>query len=149
LSTLCTSRLCRYPGRRTVAGEDLIFNRKPDALSRLIQHFQQSEQQQSARNPEVCPASPSTRGAPALVNPSPAKEGVEQAIDENPRPRPHRREKHRRVQILNTVLLPAMKEVGYKLAAGELILPLCPAIGGSYEKSSLPTWKHSGTQGGG
>ena len=52
------------------------------------------------------------------------KEGVEADIDDDHQPRrlPHARHEAA-VHTLNTVLLPAMKEVGDKFGAGELILP--------------------------
>src|SRR5271157_1038089 len=102
--------------------EDLVFNRRPDALALFIQHFEGA----------------SSSGEPAASDPTDGmtplarlhwrilhrhKEGVEQDIDEliqrNDFPSHHASA----VNILNTVLLPAMKEVGDKFGAGELILP--------------------------
>ena len=107
--------------------EDLIFNRRKDALQRYIEHYE-----------NVTPTTEST-----LVDPTEGmtpeqrlhwkivhrhKEGVEQDIDEiiNREITNHQLPitKHEvAVHILNTVLLPAMKEVGDKFGAGELILP--------------------------
>lgn len=130
--------------------EDLIFNRRADALQRFIEHFE-----------NVTPTSEST-----LVDPTEGmtpeqrlhwkivhrhKEGVEADIDEiigrqvntktsthvesddvtrNPQlvsetsPHATRLTQHEiAVHTLNNVLLPAMKEVGDKFGAGELILP--------------------------
>ncbi|MBI2758513.1 MAG: methionine synthase [Chloroflexi bacterium] len=108
--------------------EDLIFNRRADALQRFIEHFE-----------NVTPTAEST-----LVDPTEGmtpeqrlhwkivhrhKEGVEADIDEiinrqspitnNQLPTRHETAVH----TLNNVLLPAMKEVGDKFGAGELILP--------------------------
>jgi len=105
--------------------EDLIFNRREDALQRFIEHFE-----------NVTPTSEST-----LVDPTEGmtpeqrlhwkivhrhKEGVEADIDEiiNRTPNATRSAQHEvAVHTLNNVLLPAMKEVGDKFGAGELILP--------------------------
>ncbi len=95
--------------------DDLVFNRREDALERFIAHFEsQGEQEtQSAADP--------TEG----MEPEEAlhfhilrrrKEGVEEWIDRSV-------EKIGAVPTLNGVLLPAMKEVGDKFGAGELILP--------------------------
>ena len=95
--------------------DDLVYNRREDALERFIEHFESKgeEQVQSAADP--------TEG----MEPEEAlhfhilrrrKEGVEDWIDKSV-------EKIGAVPTLNEVLLPAMKEVGDKFGAGELILP--------------------------
>jgi 5-methyltetrahydrofolate--homocysteine methyltransferase len=95
--------------------DDLVFNRREDALERFIAHFE-------AKGPEQAEdkADP-TEG----MEPEEAlhyqilrrkKEGVEDWIDRSV-------EKIGAVPTLNNVLLPAMKEVGDKFGAGELILP--------------------------
>jgi len=53
------------------------------------------------------------------------KEDVEADIDELVTPPRSARKQERAVWVLNKVLLPAMKEVGDKFGAGELILPSC------------------------
>jgi 5-methyltetrahydrofolate--homocysteine methyltransferase len=95
--------------------DDLVFNKREDALQRFIEHFESkgpSEEAESA-NP--------TEG----MEPEEAlhwhilrrkKDGVEALIDASV-------EKIGAVPTLNNVLLPAMKEVGDKFGAGELILP--------------------------
>jgi 5-methyltetrahydrofolate--homocysteine methyltransferase len=93
----------------------LVFNRSEDALERFIAHF---EQQGEADKEE---AGDPTEG----MEPEEAlhwhilrrkKDGVEDWIDRSV-------EKIGAVPTLNQVLLPAMKEVGDKFGAGELILP--------------------------
>ncbi|HET7508742.1 MAG TPA: vitamin B12 dependent-methionine synthase activation domain-containing protein, partial [Solirubrobacterales bacterium] len=95
--------------------DDLVFNRRDDALERFISHFESKgeEAEAEAANP--------TEG----MEPEEAlhwhilrrkKEGVEEWIDRSV-------EKIGAVPTLNEVLLPAMKEVGDKFGAGELILP--------------------------
>jgi 5-methyltetrahydrofolate--homocysteine methyltransferase len=96
--------------------DNLVFNRSEDALERFIEHFEsrgESEEATAAGDP--------TEG----MEPEEAlhfhilrrkKEGVEDWIDRSV-------EKIGAVPTLNEVLLPAMKEVGDKFGAGELILP--------------------------
>jgi 5-methyltetrahydrofolate--homocysteine methyltransferase len=95
--------------------DDLVFNRTGDALADFIAHFEGKGEDDSAE--EVDP----TEG----MEPEEAlhwmilrrkKEGVEDQIDKSV-------EKIGAVPTLNDVLLPAMKEVGDKFGAGELILP--------------------------
>ena len=95
--------------------DDLVFNRREDALERFISHFESKGEEAEA---EV--ADPT-----AGMEPEEAlhwhilrrkKDGVEDRIDRAV-------EKIGAVPTLNEVLLPAMKEVGDKFGAGELILP--------------------------
>jgi 5-methyltetrahydrofolate--homocysteine methyltransferase len=95
--------------------DDLVFNRREDALERFIAHFESKGPEEEAEQ-----ANP-TEG----MEPEAAlhyhilrrkKEGVEDWIDRS-------NEKIGAVPTLNDVLLPAMKEVGDKFGAGELILP--------------------------
>jgi 5-methyltetrahydrofolate--homocysteine methyltransferase len=111
------------PADEKELAEDLIFNRRPEALQRFIEHFE-NVSLRSAENAAVDPSegmSPEQRLHWRIVHRH--KEGVEADIDEII----HRGDlpsKHEiAVHTLNTVLLPAMKEVGDKFGAGELILP--------------------------
>ncbi len=112
--------------------EDLIFNRRPDALQRYIEYFEKvTPQSAEASADPTAGMSPEQRLHWKIVHRH--KEGVETDIDEII----HRqtsevaeaseilraRQHETAVHILNTVLLPAMKEVGDKFGAGELILP--------------------------
>jgi len=111
--------------------EDLIFNRREDALQRYIEYYE-----------KVTPTSESTLADPTEgMTPEQRlhwkivhrhKEGVEADIDEIiaretsevSKTSEVLRTKHEvAVHTLNNVLLPAMKEVGDKFGAGELILP--------------------------
>src|SRR5919106_1779771 len=94
--------------------DDLVFNRRDDALERFIAHFE-------GKSEEAAEAADPTAG----MEPEAAlhwhilrrkKEGVEAQIDASV-------EKIGAVPTLNDVLLPAMKEVGDKFGAGELTLP--------------------------
>ena len=96
--------------------DDLVFNRREDALERFIAHFESK-----GASEEAADKADPTEG----MEPEEAlhfhilrrkKEGVEDWIDASV-------EKIGAVPTLNDVLLPAMKEVGDKFGAGELILP--------------------------
>jgi 5-methyltetrahydrofolate--homocysteine methyltransferase len=103
------------PAEERELADDLVFNRRDDALERFIEHFE-------SKGPEEAgDAADPTEG----MEPEEAlhfhilrrkKEGVEEWIDKSV-------EKIGAVPTLNDVLLPAMKEVGDKFGAGELILP--------------------------
>jgi 5-methyltetrahydrofolate--homocysteine methyltransferase len=95
--------------------DDLVFNRSDDALQKFIEHFEGKGEEDVAEQADP------TDG----MEPEEAlhfhilrrkKEGVEDQIDRAV-------EKLGAVPVLNDVLLPAMKEVGDKFGAGELILP--------------------------
>jgi 5-methyltetrahydrofolate--homocysteine methyltransferase len=95
--------------------DDLVLNRRDDALERFIAHFESKGEEAEAE------AEDPTEG----MEPEEAlhwhilrrkKEGVEGWIDRSV-------DKIGAVPTLNGVLLPAMKEVGDKFGAGELILP--------------------------
>ncbi len=103
------------PENERQLADDLVLNRREDALETFIAHFESKgpEDAAEAENP--------TEG----MEPEEAlhwhilrrkKDGVEEWIDASV-------EKIGAVPTLNQVLLPAMKEVGDKFGAGELILP--------------------------
>src|SRR5215470_12922291 len=102
------------PDEERELADDLVFNRRDDALERYIAHFE-------GKGEEAAEVADPTAG----MEPEEAlhwhilrrkKEGVEDQIDASV-------EKIGAVPTLNDVLLPAMKEVGDKFGAGELILP--------------------------
>jgi 5-methyltetrahydrofolate--homocysteine methyltransferase len=104
------------PEQERQLADDLVLNRREDALERFIAHFESKGEAQDAPDK----ADP-TEG----MEPEEAlhfhilrrkKEGVEDWIDASV-------DKLGAVPTLNRVLLPAMKEVGDKFGAGELILP--------------------------
>ncbi len=101
--------------------EDLIFNQRADALQRLIEHF---ESVTVAGEPDVDPTvdmTPQERIHWRILHRH--KDGVQADIDEILAEYPPDEKAQGAVEILNTVLLPAMKEVGDRFGAGELILP--------------------------
>jgi 5-methyltetrahydrofolate--homocysteine methyltransferase len=110
------------PANERTLAEDLVLNRRPDALQKFIEHFEDK-----ARGGAVGGARADDAQLDASSDLSPEakvhwmivhrkKEGIEAALDAaGVREQP--------VRVLNEVLLPAMKEVGDKFGAGELILP--------------------------
>jgi len=103
--------------------EDLIFNKRPDALQRFIEHFE-NVAPGSAQEAAIDPTegmTPEQRLNWGIVHRH--KEGVEAEIDEIIHRGGFPSQHECAVHTLNTVLLPAMKEVGDKFGAGELILP--------------------------
>lgn len=112
------------PQERQLA-ENLIFNRRPDALQLLIAYFEKN----------TSPAQPKAESPQTVLQNLKAeqrihwkilhrhKEDIEKDIDEILQRSPQSEHSKTAVNILNTVLLPAMKEVGDKFGSGELILP--------------------------
>src|SRR5665809_82799 len=95
--------------------DDLVFNRREDALERFIGHFEQKgDEEDEADEDPTADMEPEQALHWHILRRR--KEGVEDWIDRSV-------EKIGAVPTLNTVLLPAMKEVGDKFGAGELILP--------------------------
>ena len=104
------------PDEQRRVAEDLIFNSDADALPRFIQYFEDNEVQLAGAD-EIDPtADMSSEEALHWQILHRKKEGVEALIDDI-------LTRMDAVGALNTVLLPAMKEVGDKFGAGELILP--------------------------
>jgi 5-methyltetrahydrofolate--homocysteine methyltransferase len=103
--------------------EDLIFNRRPEALQRFIEFFQKSEKpvEGALKADPTEGMTPQERLHWRILHRH--KEGVEADIDEILGENGQVSKNETAVKILNTVLLPAMKEVGDKFGAGELILP--------------------------
>jgi 5-methyltetrahydrofolate--homocysteine methyltransferase len=96
--------------------DDLVLNRRPDALARLIEHYEASDVKASS-----APALEDDSDLPVARRIHNAilrrrKDGIEAKLDEALTERDP-------VAVLNEILLPAMKEVGDKFGSGELILP--------------------------
>jgi 5-methyltetrahydrofolate--homocysteine methyltransferase len=105
------------PANERELADDLVFNRREDALELFINHFE-------SKGPEEDDGAGATNPTEGM-EPEEAlhfhilrrkRDGVEDWIDRSV-------EKIGAVPTLNEVLLPAMKEVGDKFGAGELILP--------------------------
>ncbi|HRE47057.1 MAG TPA: methionine synthase [Aggregatilineales bacterium] len=104
------------PEEQRELANDLIFNRHPDALPRFIAYFDvnvvtndSTEQEDPTEG-----MTPEQKLHWQIVHRK--KEGVEALVDAC-------LQNQNAVAVLNNVLLPAMKEVGDKFGAGELILP--------------------------
>ncbi|MDO8501474.1 MAG: methionine synthase [Gemmatimonadaceae bacterium] len=101
-----------------VLANDLVFNTRADALQHFIEYF---GEHRGTDGTDVTEKADPTAGMTAeerihWMVLHRKKDGIEEQLDaagvrENP------------VRVLNEVLLPAMKEVGDKFGAGELILP--------------------------
>ncbi|MFN2194667.1 MAG: methionine synthase [Anaerolineales bacterium] len=103
--------------------EDLIFNRRADALQRYIEYFESDahvQQERTAADP-TADMTPEERLHYRILYRY--KEGVEADIDEIIARGGTSSQHETAVTILNQVLLPAMKDVGDRFGAGELILP--------------------------
>jgi 5-methyltetrahydrofolate--homocysteine methyltransferase len=111
--------------QRQVA-EDLIYNR-PDALPRYIAYFEAHEPQADENNTKVDPTeglNTAERIHWQILHRR--KEGIETLIEQAIEERATEMsipQSEAAVNVLNTVLLPAMKDVGDRFGAGELILP--------------------------
>jgi 5-methyltetrahydrofolate--homocysteine methyltransferase len=97
--------------------DDLVLNRRPDALQRVIEHWEAA----GGASATAAAAKDDEAGDPIEVRIHNAilrrrKDGIEAKVDEALALRDP-------VDVLNNVLLPAMKDVGDKFGAGELILP--------------------------
>jgi 5-methyltetrahydrofolate--homocysteine methyltransferase len=96
--------------------DDLVFNRRPDALQKFIEAFDGASEKDTSAQKEDPTAGMTPEAKVHWMIVHRKKDGIEAALDaagvrEHP------------VRVLNEVLLPAMKEVGDKFGAGELILP--------------------------
>lgn len=96
--------------------DDLVFNKRPDALARLIEHFEANAgtQAQAETGEDESGLPIEQRIHQAILRRR--KDGIEAKIDIALQGRDA-------VAVLNEILLPAMKDVGDKFGAGELILP--------------------------
>ncbi len=104
------------PEEQRKLANDLIFNSDENALPRFIQYFQENDVKLASTEVEDPTEHMTPEEAIHWQIVHRKKEGVEHLIDECL--------KHQdAVGVLNNVLLPAMKEVGDKFGAGELILP--------------------------
>ena len=104
------------PDDQRKVAEDLIFNSDADALPRFIQYFEENEIELAGGEAIDPTADMTSEEALHWQIVHRKKEGVEALIDDILK-------RMDAVSALNTVLLPAMKEVGDKFGAGELILP--------------------------
>jgi 5-methyltetrahydrofolate--homocysteine methyltransferase len=127
------------PEAQRELADDLIFNRRPDALARFIEAFEGVQLAQAELDNPTEGMTASERVHWRILHRK--KEGVEEDLNEILQERvreatgvadflgepdfeiPNPATSAAAVHVINTVLLPAMKEVGDKFGAGELILP--------------------------
>ncbi|HVC30836.1 MAG TPA: homocysteine S-methyltransferase family protein, partial [Steroidobacteraceae bacterium] len=103
------------PEEERALADDLIFCRRPDALARYIQYFEVHgpAESEAAEDPMAGMLAEERIHFQILHR---KKDGIEALLDDAMR-------RHDAVWVLNNVLLPAMKDVGDRFGAGELILP--------------------------
>ena len=99
--------------------DDLVFNKRPDALTRLIEHFETAG---------IAGAGAAASDLDALQEDVPIEERIHQAILRRRKDGIEAKidealERYTPVEVLNQILLPAMKDVGDRFGRGELILP--------------------------
>ena len=112
------------PEEERKLAEDLIFDRHENALTDLIAYFDEHGVDESADDQKADPfegMDAAQRLHQRILRR--VKQGVEEDIDALLNEDPSIKKGVKAVDILNNVLLPAMKEVGDKFGAGELILP--------------------------
>jgi 5-methyltetrahydrofolate--homocysteine methyltransferase len=104
------------PTEERELAEDLVFNRRPDALARFITFYEaNSGAQAQAERADPFEGMPPPERIHAQILRR-RKEGIEEQIDLALLERSP-------VEVINEILLPAMKDVGDRFGAGELILP--------------------------
>src|SRR4051812_9487774 len=95
--------------------DDLVYNRREDALQRFIEHFESKDPEEEAESADPTADMEPEEALHWHTRPR-KRDGVEPQTDASG-------EKIGGVPPRNEVLPPAMKEVGDKFGAGELILP--------------------------
>ncbi len=103
------------PEARALA-EDVIFNRSPSALQAYIAYFADHDEADAPALDESAALLPDEQLYQAILHRR--REGVEALVDVT-----LVEEEMAPLAVLNDVLLPAMKKVGERFGAGELILP--------------------------
>jgi 5-methyltetrahydrofolate--homocysteine methyltransferase len=105
----------QIPEVERALAEDVVFDRREDALSRLIAYFGEKGAEKAIPAEDLLAGkSAEERIHLQILHRRP--EGIEALIDEA-------LGRRAAVAVLNEVLLPAMKDVGDRFGAGELILP--------------------------
>jgi 5-methyltetrahydrofolate--homocysteine methyltransferase len=109
--------IAEIPALERELTEDLVFNRRNDATQRFIEHFSGADSSSGAGTSQADPfegMEPPERIHQQILHRR--KEGIEEQIDLAMGERTP-------VEVINEILLPAMKDVGDRFGAGELILP--------------------------
>jgi 5-methyltetrahydrofolate--homocysteine methyltransferase len=104
--------------------ENLIFNKKTEALKTLIEYFNQEKEKEGKPSQVINPlVGMSTKQRIHWRILHRQKDGMEEDIDKVFSSISQDSHKKKAIELLNSTLLPAMKEVGDKFSSGELILP--------------------------
>ncbi|MBV9895670.1 MAG: homocysteine S-methyltransferase family protein, partial [Chloroflexi bacterium] len=109
------------PAEQRALAEELIYNRREDALPRFLAAFEGVEVTSKATPADDSDLSTDERIHHRILHRQ--KDGIESLIDEAIDNRQPLKRSEAAVVVLNDVLLPAMKDVGDRFGAGELILP--------------------------
>ncbi|MBI9048574.1 MAG: methionine synthase [Anaerolineaceae bacterium] len=112
------------PAEQKELAENLLFNRDPEALQKLIVYFEENagiNTTSQTSDSALQAMSPQERLAWKILHR--CKDDVDKDIDDILALTPEIHQSEAAVSILNNVLLPAMKDVGDKFGSGELILP--------------------------
>ena len=107
------------PEEQRVLADDLIFDRRDDALARFIAYFEHADVQEEAAADPTAGMHPDQAIHWKILHRK--KDGIEELVEAAIAA--HGGGNDGGIYVLNNVLLPAMKEVGDKFGAGELILP--------------------------
>ncbi len=113
--------LAEIPKEERDLMDDLIFHKRPDALQRVIEFYENVSADEDEDEDPTEGMSSEERLHWSILHRH--KDGVEDDIDEIIGREAFPSQHETAVDILNNTLLPAMKEVGDKFGAGELILP--------------------------
>jgi 5-methyltetrahydrofolate--homocysteine methyltransferase len=109
------------PAEQRALAEDLIYNRREDALPRFLAAFEGVEITSKSAASDDSDLPTDERIHQRILHRQ--KEGIESLIDGAIDNRQPLKRSEAAVAVLNDVLLPAMKDVGDRFGAGELILP--------------------------
>lgn len=128
-----TTPYAEIPAEQRELADDLILDRRPDALERFIAFFETHQEQETTVADPTAAMEPNEAIHWKILHRR--REGIEDLVDAAiaaragragpvaPPSPPDPELDAAGVWVLNNVLLPAMKDVGDKFGAGELILP--------------------------
>ena len=102
------------PGKERKAAEDLIFNRRPDALTRFIEYFAEKKPEKTPAPAETAVLTIEEKLKKCVLDRD--KADIIPLVDDALK-------KYEAKEIINNILMDAMKEVGDKLDSGEMVLP--------------------------
>ena len=104
------------PEKERFLAEDLIFNRRQTALNDFVEYFSEKEQDRSISRDRVNPGPVNIEGKIVKCIFDRDKKHILELIDEALK-------EYKAEDIINNILMGAMKDVGEKLDNGEMVLP--------------------------